>query len=75
MLRKGFVLVAVLALLACGDPGPDPARGYVKPPLETPGLVVRGEEVSEMSELGEPSRPRPKQPSEVVEEDEEDGAG
>jgi hypothetical protein len=69
MLRKGLVLFAALVLVACGDPNTDEHRGYVKAPLETPGLVVRGEEVSEMSELGEPIRPRPKEPSEVVEQD------
>jgi hypothetical protein len=69
MLRKGMVLVAVLALAGCGDPGHDPDRGYVKPPLETPGLVVQGEDVSEMAELGEPVRPRPRMPDEVVEQD------
>jgi hypothetical protein len=69
MLRKGIVLVTVLGMAGCGDPGADPDRGYVKPPLETPGLVVKGEDVSEMVELGEPIRPRPKEPSEVVEQD------
>lgn len=60
--RQGLVVVAVVALSACGDPDPDRARGYVKAPLERPGLVVQGEEISEMSELGEPIRPRPPQP-------------
>jgi hypothetical protein len=66
MWKRGLIGVAALAVVACGDPQPDPARGYVKPPLEQPGLVVRGEEVSEMTELGEPNRPRPREPSEVV---------
>jgi hypothetical protein len=69
MLKKAVIMVAVLAILACGDPQPDAVRGYVKPPLERPGLVVRGEDVSEMTELGEPIRPRPREPSEVVEND------
>ncbi len=66
MLRKVLVLLAAAVLTACGDPGPDRDRGYVKPPLEKPGLVVRGEEVSEMAELGEPVRPRPREPEEVA---------
>jgi hypothetical protein len=66
MVRKGLALIALLAAAACGDPGPDPDRGYVKPPLENPGLVVQGEAVSEMSELGEPIRPRPKEPDELT---------
>jgi hypothetical protein len=69
MLQRVVVLLAIAAVVACGDPGHTTERGYVKPPLETPGLVVRGEDVSEMSELGEPVRPRPKQPSEVVPRD------
>jgi hypothetical protein len=69
MLRKGCALLAMLAVAACGDPGHDPDRGYVKPPLETPGLVVQGEDVSEMSELGEPIRPRPKEPDELTAQD------
>lgn len=66
MARKWMVLAAAAALAACGDPGPDPERGYVKPPLETPGLMVTGEDVSEMAELGEPDRPRPRDPAEVA---------
>lgn len=66
MVRKGIILCSALAIAACGDPQPDPARGYVKSPLEQPGLVVRGEEVSEMTELGETNRPRPRQPAEVM---------
>jgi hypothetical protein len=69
MLRKAYALIVIVAVAACGDPRPDPDRGYVKPPLETPGLVVRGEDVSEMSALGETVRPRPKEPSEVVPRD------
>lgn len=71
MLRKGLVLVAMVAVAACGDPGPDADRGYVKPPLETPGLVVQPENVSEMVELGEPVRPRPKEPEQVAEQQED----
>ncbi len=67
--RPVFAALALLAVAACGDPGPDPARGYVKPPLETPGLVVQGEDVSEMTTLGEPIRPRPRDPSDVVQPD------
>lgn len=66
MARRWIVLVAAAGLAACGDPGPDPHRGYVKPPLERPGLVVTGEDVSEMAELGEPDRPRPREPEEVA---------
>lgn len=65
--RQILVAVAVLVVGACGDPGFDPDRGYVKAPLETPGLVVEGEAVSDMTALGEPIRPRPRDPSEVVE--------
>jgi hypothetical protein len=67
MARKALSLAVVVMLAGCGDPGADPDRGYVKPPLERPGLVVQGEDVSEMSQLGEPIRPRPRHPSEVVE--------
>jgi hypothetical protein len=69
MWKRVVMIIAGLAVAACGDPQPDAARGYVKPPLEQPGLVVRGEDVSEMTELGEPIRPRPREPSEVVEPD------
>jgi len=66
--HRWILVVGVVVLVgACGDPGPDPDRGYVKPPLETPGLVVQGEDVSPMSGLGEPIRPRPRDPAQVVE--------
>jgi hypothetical protein len=65
LLRHGLMALAVLALAACGDPNFESARGYVKAPLERPGLVVQGEEVSEMSELGEPTLPRAPQPEDV----------
>lgn len=68
--RKGIILCAALLLAACGDPQPDAARGYVKPPLEQPGLVVRGEDASEMTELGETNRPRPREPADVVDANE-----
>lgn len=68
LVRQGIVMAGVVALVACGDPNHDAARGYIKAPLETPGLVVRGEDVSEMSELGEPQRPRPVMPSEVLDD-------
>jgi hypothetical protein len=64
-LRQGLIALTVLALAACGDPNHDPARGYIKAPLERPGLIVQGEEVSEMAELGEPTRPRAPQPEDV----------
>ena len=66
MARTWIVLVAAAGLAACGDPGADPDRGYVKPPLETPGLLVTGEAESEMVELGQPDRPRPPEPDEVA---------
>jgi hypothetical protein len=66
LVRQAVIPLVVGAVVACGDPGPDPDRGYVKPPLETPGLVVRGEPVSEMSELGQTNRPRPRMPEDVV---------
>jgi hypothetical protein len=66
VIRQGVVIAVVAVLVACGDPNHETARGYVKAPLETPGLVVRGEDVSEMVELGETQRPRPVMPSEVA---------
>lgn len=72
VVRQGIMVMAVGALVACGDPNHETARGYVKPPLETPGLVVRGEDVSEMVELGTPIKPRPVMPSEVAGADAED---
>jgi hypothetical protein len=71
LVRQALIPVAVGALVACGDPGPDPDRGYVKPPLENPGLIIRGEPVSEMTELGETNRPRPRMPEDVVQRDQE----
>jgi hypothetical protein len=52
-----LLLLAPLALAACGDPPTDDRRGYTKAPLERPGPLIRGEEPSEMAELGEPIRP------------------
>jgi hypothetical protein len=72
IVRQGIVVMAVWALVACGDPNHETARGYVKAPLETPGLVVRGEEVGEMAELGTPIKPRPVMPSEVAGADADD---
>lgn len=66
VVRQAVLPLTVGLVVGCGDPNPDPVRGYVKPPLEEPGLVVRGEPVSEMSELGEPIRPRPRLPEDVV---------
>jgi hypothetical protein len=66
VVRPAIMAMAACAVVACGDPQPDPVRGYVKPPLEEPGLFVRGEPVSEMTELGEPIRPRPRLPEDVV---------
>lgn len=72
VLRQGILMMVLGALAACGDPNHEAARGYIKAPLETPGLIVRGEDVSEMVELGEPQRPRPVMPSEVVDTDPDD---
>jgi hypothetical protein len=68
MSRRWMVLGAALVVAACGDPGADADRGYVKPPLEKPGLVVEGEDVSPMTELGETNRPRPRDPREAAPE-------
>lgn len=47
-MRNMVVMAAVVALAACGDPATKDRRGYTKAPLETPGLVIRGEPVSEL---------------------------
>ncbi|HET9438916.1 MAG TPA: c-type cytochrome [Longimicrobiales bacterium] len=51
------LLIAVLALAACGDPDTTDDRGYTKAPLETPTVLVKGEPVSEMDRLGNPAYP------------------
>jgi hypothetical protein len=62
MSGRWILLVGALVVGGCGDPGTDADRGYVKPPLEKPGLVVEGEDASPMTELGETNRPRPRDP-------------
>lgn len=59
---KSRIVVAVLTLgvLACGDPETNDRRGYTKAPLENPGVLVGGEDVSPMVALGQPDLPRPR---------------
>lgn len=59
---RTMIGVLVVATLACGDPATNDDRGYTKAPLETPGLLVRGEYASGMEELGRPNLPRPDLP-------------
>ena len=51
------MIIAVLALAACGDPATNDNRGYTKAPLEKPTVLVQGEPESEMDKLGDPARP------------------
>lgn len=55
-MRKTLIL-AVLALAACGDPDTGDERGYTKAPLERPTVLVQGEPVSDMDRLGNPAMP------------------
>jgi hypothetical protein len=48
----GLVLAA-----GCGDGETSDSRGYTKAPLETPGLFIQAEAMSEMNRLGVPNRP------------------
>ena len=50
------LLATVLALVACGDPDTNDARGYTKAPTEDPGWTIDAEQPTEMSELGDPIR-------------------
>ena len=51
------ILVAIVALAACGDPDTNDDRGYTKAPLESPTVLVKGEPESEMDRLGNPAMP------------------
>jgi mono/diheme cytochrome c family protein len=51
------ILVAVVALAACGDPDTNDNRGYTKAPLEKPTVLVQGEPASAMDALGNPMYP------------------
>lgn len=64
MKSRAMLAALALAALACGDPATNDDRGYTKAPLETPGLLVRGEDASGMGELGRPNLPRPDLPRE-----------
>ena len=55
-MRK-MVILAVVALAACGDPDTNDRRGYTKAPLEKPTVLVQGEPASEMDALGNPIMP------------------
>jgi mono/diheme cytochrome c family protein len=57
-----WVVVAVAAGSACGDPETSDERGYTKAPLENPGLLVEGEEATAMATLGTPDRTEPELP-------------
>lgn len=77
-MKSRMVIVALaLAALACGDPATEDDRGYTKAPLETPGLLVRGEDVSGMRSLSRTNLPRPDLPREetAAEEPDEAAAG
>lgn len=72
---RGMMLVGavLLALTACGDPETTDTRGYTKAPLETPQVMIRGEEPGPLSGMGQPNRPRPR--TDIgAEEDEADAA-
>ena len=51
------MLVALVALAACGDPDTNDDRGYTKAPLEKPTVLVQGEPASAMDALGNPIMP------------------
>lgn len=74
MKSRTMIGALVLAALACGDPATEDDRGYTKAPLETPGLLVRGEEASGMDALSRPNLPRPDLPREEPEAEGADAA-
>jgi mono/diheme cytochrome c family protein len=51
------LILAALALAACGDPDTRDERGYTKAPLERPTVLVQGEPASDMDRLGNPTVP------------------
>lgn len=51
------LLIAAVALAACGDPDTNDRRGYTKAPLENATVLVQGEPNSEMDRLGNPMYP------------------
>lgn len=55
-MRKTIILAAV-ALAACGDPETNDDRGYTKAPLENATVLVQGEPESAMDKLGDPLLP------------------
>ncbi|HSH45538.1 MAG TPA: c-type cytochrome [Longimicrobiales bacterium] len=57
IMMTGAVL---LALAACGDPDTNDRRGYTKAPLETPAVLVDGEEPGPVAGMGRTNRPRPR---------------
>lgn len=71
------MMVAALAAcaLACGDPDTTDRRGYTKAPLETPGLLIKGEDVSPMAALGRPNLPRADLPRDDTRDADGDPAG
>lgn len=72
MKSRRMIGALALAVLACGDPATEDNRGYTKAPLETPGLLVRGEDASGMEGLSRPNLPRPDLPREESAADDSD---
>lgn len=64
MKSRTMIVTVALVAVACGDPATSDDRGYTKAPLENPGLLVGGEDISAMSGLGRPNLPRPDLPRE-----------
>lgn len=58
MRRTMMVGALLFGVAACGDPETTDTRGYTKAPLETPEVLVRGEEPGPLAGRVQPNRPR-----------------
>lgn len=55
--RLGVVAGIAALTWACNGPPTPSNRGFEKPPLTVPGVVIEREQETEMSRLGEPNLP------------------
>jgi len=56
MKSQSTVLIAALALVACGDRSTNDHRGYTKAPLEHPSVLIRSEDPGQVAQYGHPNR-------------------